>query len=86
VGPIHRGAALGTATVLVDGRRAASVPLRAGRSIPQAGAFDRVRAFAGRHPVPIAIAVFVILIGGMLLYRRLSRRNDQGERVEVKAK
>jgi serine-type D-Ala-D-Ala carboxypeptidase (penicillin-binding protein 5/6) len=76
-GPIRRGAALGTATVLVDGRLAASVPLRAGRSIPKAGAFDRVRAFAGDHPLPIAIAVFVILIGGVVLYRRLSRRNDK---------
>ena len=85
-GPVRRGTALGTATVLVDGRRAASVPLRAGRSIPQASAFDRARAFAGDHPIPIAIAVFVILIGGVLLYRRLPGRNDQGERVEVNAK
>jgi D-alanyl-D-alanine carboxypeptidase (penicillin-binding protein 5/6) len=85
-GPARRGAVLGTATVLVDGRPAASVPLRAGRSIPRAGAFDRVRAFLGDHPVPIAIAAFVILIGGVLLYRRLSGRNDQGERDKVNAK
>ena len=75
-GPIHRGAALGTATVLVDGRPAAAVPLRAGRSIPSAGALDRARAFLGNHWVPIAIAMFVILMGGVLLYRRLARRND----------
>jgi D-alanyl-D-alanine carboxypeptidase (penicillin-binding protein 5/6) len=85
-GPIERGAKLGAATVFVDGRAAASVPLRAGRAIPAASRFDRVRAFVEDNPLPIAIAVFVILIGGVLLYRRLSGRNDQGERIGVKAK
>jgi D-alanyl-D-alanine carboxypeptidase len=85
-GPIERGAKLGAATVFVDGRRSASVPLRAGRAIPAASHFDRVRAFVEGNPIPIAIAVFVILIGGVLLYRRLSGRNDQGERIGVKAK
>jgi D-alanyl-D-alanine carboxypeptidase (penicillin-binding protein 5/6) len=85
-GPIRRGAGLGRATVFVDGRAAATVPLRAGRAIPEASAFDRVRAALDNNPIPIAIAIFVILIGGVLLYRRLSRRNDQRERVRVKAK
>jgi D-alanyl-D-alanine carboxypeptidase (penicillin-binding protein 5/6) len=85
-GPIRRGARLGTATVFVDDRRAATVPLRAGRSIPAASSFDRVRAFVDDNAIPIAIAVFVILMGGLLLYRRLSGRNDQGERIGVKAK
>jgi serine-type D-Ala-D-Ala carboxypeptidase (penicillin-binding protein 5/6) len=84
-GPIRRGAALATATVLVNGRPAASVPLRAGRAIPEASSFDRARAFVDDNVIPIAIAVFVILIGGVLLYRRLSGRNDQGERIRVKA-
>jgi D-alanyl-D-alanine carboxypeptidase len=85
-GPIRRGAVLGHVTVSVNGRPAATVALRAGRSIPKASAFDRVRAFVEDNPIPIAIAVFVILIGGVLLYRRLSGRNDQGERIRVKAK
>jgi serine-type D-Ala-D-Ala carboxypeptidase (penicillin-binding protein 5/6) len=85
-GPIRRGAQLGTAMVFVDGRRAASVPLWAGRTIPAASSFDRARAFIDDHAIPIAIGVFVILIGGVLLYRRLSGRNDQGERIRVKAK
>ena len=72
-GPIRRGAVLGRATVYVDGLRAAAVPLRTGRAIPEASAFDRVRSFLGGHPIPIALAVFVILIGGVLLYRRMSR-------------
>lgn len=75
-GPIRRGTGLGTATVFVDGRRAASVSLRAGRSIPTASGFDRVRSFLDHNLVPIALAMFVILIGGVLLYRRLSRRSD----------
>jgi D-alanyl-D-alanine carboxypeptidase (penicillin-binding protein 5/6) len=79
-GPIERGAVLGHATVFVDGLRAGEVALRAGRTIPRASAFDRARGFAGNHLVPIALAVFVILMGAVLLYRRLTRRNDQGER------
>ncbi len=75
-GPIRRGTVLGHATVSVDGRAAATVALRAGRSIPRAGAFDRVRAFVGDHAISLALAGFVILIGGVLLYRRLSGRND----------
>jgi serine-type D-Ala-D-Ala carboxypeptidase (penicillin-binding protein 5/6) len=86
-GPIRRGAFLGTATVFVDGRRAAAaVPLRAGRSIPGAGSFDRARAFLDDHPIPIALAVFVILIGAVLLFRRLSRGNDEGKRIRVNVK
>lgn len=85
-GPIRRGAALGTATVFVDGRRAAAVALRADRSIPAASGFDRARAFLDNNPLPIAVAVFVILMGGALARRRLSRRNDQRERIRVKAK
>jgi D-alanyl-D-alanine carboxypeptidase (penicillin-binding protein 5/6) len=75
-GPIRRGAVLGHATVFVDGRPATTVALRAGRSIPKASAFDRARAFDGDHLILLALAGFVILIGGVLLYRRLSGRND----------
>ncbi|MDX6604661.1 MAG: hypothetical protein QOF23_1170 [Solirubrobacterales bacterium] len=77
-GPIRRGAVLGRATVFVDGRRSASVPLRAGRSIPKASAFDRAREFAGDNLIPILIGAFVILMIGALLYRRLARRDKKG--------
>lgn len=79
-GPIERGAVLGHATVFVDGLRAGAVSLRAGRSISKVSSFDRARGFVGNHLIPIALAVFVILMGAVLLYRRLTRRNDQGER------
>ncbi|HET6997163.1 MAG TPA: hypothetical protein VFI03_01110, partial [Solirubrobacterales bacterium] len=75
-GPVRRGAVLGRATVLVDGRHAGTVSLRAARAIPKASAFDRTRSFLGDNLIPIAVAGFVILIGGVLLYRRLSGRSD----------
>ena len=68
-GPIERGAALGSATVFVDGVRAASAPLRAARAVPKASVLERVESFLGADPVPIAIAVCVILIGAVLLRR-----------------
>jgi serine-type D-Ala-D-Ala carboxypeptidase (penicillin-binding protein 5/6) len=77
-GPVPRGAMLGRATVFVDGRPAATVALRAGRAIPEASAFDRARAFLGDNLISISLAAFVILIGGVLLYRRLAHRNDWG--------
>jgi D-alanyl-D-alanine carboxypeptidase (penicillin-binding protein 5/6) len=71
-GPIRRGTRLGSATVYVDGRRTARVSLRAGRAVPKASVLDRVRSFLGADPIPILIAVCVILIGALLL-RRFSR-------------
>jgi D-alanyl-D-alanine carboxypeptidase (penicillin-binding protein 5/6) len=85
-GPIRRGAALGRATVLVGGIPVAEVALRAGRSIPAAGFLDRARDFLGNHLIPIAVAMFVILMVGVLLYRRRARRNDSKGRMQVNAK
>jgi serine-type D-Ala-D-Ala carboxypeptidase (penicillin-binding protein 5/6) len=68
-GPIRRGAVLGRVLILLDDVQVATVPLRAGRSIPAAGAFDRARAFAAGGGIPIALALFVILIGAGLLWR-----------------
>jgi D-alanyl-D-alanine carboxypeptidase (penicillin-binding protein 5/6) len=70
-GPIRRGVSLGRATVFVDGLRAASVPLRTGRVVPEASTLDRVQSFLGADSIPIAIAVCVILIGAVLLRRFL---------------
>ncbi|HEY6730894.1 MAG TPA: D-alanyl-D-alanine carboxypeptidase family protein [Solirubrobacterales bacterium] len=77
-GPITRGAKLGRATVFVEGRRVGTVPLAATRSVSEASLFDRVRSTVADNPIPIAIAVFVILMVGVLLLRWLARRNDQG--------
>jgi serine-type D-Ala-D-Ala carboxypeptidase (penicillin-binding protein 5/6) len=78
-GPIERGARLGTATVFVEGRRAGTVPLRASRAIPEASFFDRVRATVADNSIPIGIAMFVILMGAvLLLLRRRTHGNDPG--------
>jgi D-alanyl-D-alanine carboxypeptidase (penicillin-binding protein 5/6) len=71
-GPIRRGQNLGSATIYIDGLRAAKVPLRAGRTVARASTLARVRSFLGADPIPILIAVCVILIGALLL-RRFSR-------------
>jgi serine-type D-Ala-D-Ala carboxypeptidase (penicillin-binding protein 5/6) len=68
-GPLRRGKALGRAVVFVDGRRAAAVPLRAGRALPEASTLDRLQSFLGATPIPVAIAVCVILLGAVLLRR-----------------
>jgi D-alanyl-D-alanine carboxypeptidase (penicillin-binding protein 5/6) len=85
-GPIPRGRRLGTATVSVDGRRAAVVPLRSARAIPEATSFDRVRTFISEHPIPLLAAVLVIL-GAAVLLRRLWRglRQRRTENEEEKS-
>jgi D-alanyl-D-alanine carboxypeptidase (penicillin-binding protein 5/6) len=82
-GPIPGGARLGTATVTVDGLRAGTVPLVAGRHIPAASAFDKARGFAGEHTVTLAIAACAILIAVLLLGAVL-RRIRRGKRVQSK--
>jgi D-alanyl-D-alanine carboxypeptidase (penicillin-binding protein 5/6) len=72
-GPIRRGAALGTATVFVDGLRTASVPLRAGRAVASASALDRARSFVDDNLAWLALLLSVILIAGAFLLRRLFR-------------
>jgi serine-type D-Ala-D-Ala carboxypeptidase (penicillin-binding protein 5/6) len=85
-GPIRRGAVLGRATVLVGGRQAGTVALRASRGVPEAGAFDRIRHFLDNNLVPLLLAGFVILMGGVLLYRRVTRRHEQRGGYRVNAK
>ena len=77
-GPIRRGARTVTATVYVDGLRAAMVPLRAAHALPKASLVDRARSFLSDEAIPVAIAIFVILMGAALLWRLL-RRREEGE-------
>jgi D-alanyl-D-alanine carboxypeptidase (penicillin-binding protein 5/6) len=69
-GPLGRGVRLGRAVVLIDGLRAASVPLRAGRAVPKASALDRVRSFLEDNVLWIVLALSAILTGAVLLRRR----------------
>jgi D-alanyl-D-alanine carboxypeptidase (penicillin-binding protein 5/6) len=80
-GPIERGAVLGRAMVLVDGRPAGSTPLRAGRAIGTAGAFDRARSFVTENTILTAVGLFVILIGTALVWRRSRRRRVRGDEI-----
>lgn len=75
-GPIRRGARLGRATVFVDGRKVGTVDLRASRAVSEASLFDRARATVADNSIPIGIGLFVILIIGAILLRRLARRDD----------
>jgi D-alanyl-D-alanine carboxypeptidase (penicillin-binding protein 5/6) len=72
-GPIRRRARLGTAIVRVDGLRAAAVPLLAGRAVPKASTFDRVRSFVEDNLLWIVLALSAILIAVVLLRRRRTR-------------
>jgi len=72
-GPVGRGAVLGRAVVSVGGMRAATVPLRAGRAVPEAGALERARSFVEGNPGWIALALLGILSAVALLMRRRSR-------------
>jgi D-alanyl-D-alanine carboxypeptidase (penicillin-binding protein 5/6) len=73
-GPIRRGAKLGTAIVRVGGMRAAAVPLLAGRAVPKASAFDRVRSFLEDNLLWIVLALSAILIAAAFLRRRRRAR------------
>jgi D-alanyl-D-alanine carboxypeptidase (penicillin-binding protein 5/6) len=72
-GPLRRGARLGRAVVRVDGLQAASVPLRAGRSVPRATAFERVLSSVRDDLLWIVLALSAILIAAVMLIRRRTR-------------
>ncbi len=72
-GPLRRGAKLGRAVVRVDGLPTASVPLRAGRAVPNASALERVRSFLEGNLLWIALALSAILIAAVI-WRRRPRR------------
>jgi serine-type D-Ala-D-Ala carboxypeptidase (penicillin-binding protein 5/6) len=78
-GPIRRRAVLGRATVYVDGLRAASAPLLAGRAVPEASALDRVRSFVTGHPIFIGLGAFSAILIGVAILRRRRRRGTEGE-------
>lgn len=69
-GPLRRGARLGRATVLVDGLTVASVPLRAGRAVPEASAWERLRGVLVDNALWLALALFAILVAAAIGRRR----------------
>ncbi|HET9591436.1 MAG TPA: D-alanyl-D-alanine carboxypeptidase family protein [Solirubrobacterales bacterium] len=75
-GPLRRGARLGTASVYVEGRKVGSVPLGAGRAVPEASSLDRARAFLADNWILIAAGLFVILMIALILRYRAVRRKE----------
>jgi len=72
-GPIRRGAALGAAKVYVDGRRVATVGLRAGRTVAEASALDIARSFVSANVIWFALGLSGILVAVAVLFRRRTR-------------
>jgi D-alanyl-D-alanine carboxypeptidase (penicillin-binding protein 5/6) len=71
-GPIERGTTLGRASVYVEGRRVASVSLRAAHAVAEASLLERAGDFLDDEKIPVGIALCVILVGAVLM-RRFSR-------------
>ena len=75
-GPLLKEVKLGEASVYVDGRKVGSVALRNGRVVPKASSFDRARAFFADNWIPIAAALFVILMIALILRYQSFRRKE----------
>ncbi|HEU5142067.1 MAG TPA: D-alanyl-D-alanine carboxypeptidase family protein, partial [Solirubrobacterales bacterium] len=75
-GPLRSGAVLGRATVLVDGMRAATVPLLAAHEVPEATDLERLRSTVIDNALWPLLAVFAIL----MLVGYLRRRRHGGRR------
>jgi D-alanyl-D-alanine carboxypeptidase (penicillin-binding protein 5/6) len=69
-GPVRKGAALGRATVRLDGIRVARVPLLAARAVPEATALEKARDVASDNALWLLLALFAILIAAAFLNRR----------------
>jgi len=82
-GPINRGAVLGRAAVFVGAWRAATVPLRAARSIPPPSPLAGALGDPGENATAVFAVAFVILIGAAFLRHRRRRGSDREERVRM---
>jgi D-alanyl-D-alanine carboxypeptidase (penicillin-binding protein 5/6) len=81
-GPVSRGERLGTALVLLDGRRVARVPLLASRRLEEASPLDKARSGIGSGWALAVVALFAILLGGLAIARS-RRQRDGGPREEA---
>lgn len=70
-GPIAFGQQLGTAEVLQDGRRIATVPLVASGEVPAAGLTERTKSWFSR---PIGVILAFAALTGTVLFARWRRR------------
>ncbi len=76
-GPIRKGARIGSALVLLDGRRVASVPLLAAQRVEEPTTLDK--ATSGPWLLIIGgVAAFAILLLGLVIARRPRSRAVPG--------
>jgi D-alanyl-D-alanine carboxypeptidase (penicillin-binding protein 5/6) len=77
-GPIVAGQELGTAAVLQDGRRIATVPLMASAEVPAAGLTQRTKSWF-TTPIGVVLA-FAVVSGTVLVARRRRHAGGSGRR------
>jgi D-alanyl-D-alanine carboxypeptidase (penicillin-binding protein 5/6) len=77
-GPIVAGQELGSAEVLQDGRRIATVPLVASAEVPEAGLAQRTKSWF-TQPLGVVLA-FAVLSGTVLVARRRGKPRGPGRR------
>jgi len=74
-GPIAFGQQLGTAAVLQDGRKIATVPLVSNAEVPAAGIAQRTKSWFSK---PMAVVLAFAVLGGTVLLVRQRRRRSRG--------
>jgi D-alanyl-D-alanine carboxypeptidase (penicillin-binding protein 5/6) len=74
-GPIRQGEKVGTAEVLRDGERVATIPLVAAAAIPAAGSAQKVKSWFTR---PLAVVLAFAVLGGTVLVARRGRLRPRG--------
>ncbi|HET9105452.1 MAG TPA: D-alanyl-D-alanine carboxypeptidase family protein [Solirubrobacteraceae bacterium] len=83
-GPLQRGAALGTATVLVAGRPVARIPLVLSAAVPAVPPLVAAGQFLTR---PLSLIVLIMLVGiaGAVVLNARQRRRSRSRRRELEA-
>jgi len=76
-GAIDQGERLGSVTVTVDGRRAATVPLVAAESVEAATTVDKIRSFVVNPVILIPLGLTVLVAGMMLAGAGRKRKRDE---------
>jgi serine-type D-Ala-D-Ala carboxypeptidase (penicillin-binding protein 5/6) len=74
-GPIAFGQQMGTAAVMQDGRKIATVPLVSNAEVPAAGIAQRTKSWFSK---PMAVVLAFAVLGGTVLLARRRRRRSRG--------
>jgi hypothetical protein len=86
-GPLKADARIGTATVLVNERPAATVPLVLGRAVPAQPVLKKVAHLIGRPTTLGGLAVLIgVVVTALELRRRRPRKASNERRVKLEAR